>query len=207
MKQTYKIAVTGGVASGKSSVCNFFQKKGIPVISLDRIAHEVVLPGEPAFNKIKAHFGPSVIRADGSLNRPHLRKKITGNEEAKTAIESIVQPEILRSMNQQIKAHESAGEPFIVVEIPLLFELGMETMFDTSVLVCVSSAQQIERLMHRDNVTKENAQSLINIQMAQDAKLKKAEHVIENTGGIDLMYKKAEDVLKKIIKNYANLSK
>ncbi len=207
MKSIFKIAVTGGVASGKSSVCDFFRKKGYPVISLDKIAHEVVLPGQPAFNKIIRHFGQSVILENGSLNRAQLRERITDNPESKSIIESIVQPEILKTMHNRIKVHETSEEPFVVIEIPLLFELGMEELFDTSIAVSVSSSQQIKRLMERDNVTKENAQSLINIQMPQDEKLKKAQYIIENTEGIDSMHKSAEEILKKIIKNYENLSK
>ena len=207
MKSTFKIAVTGGVASGKSSVCDFFKKKGIPVISLDKIAHEVVLPGRPAFKKIVAHFGPDVILGDGSLNRARLREHITANPKSKNTIESIVQPEILKSMHRLIGEYESLEKSFVVIEIPLLFELGMETMFDTSILVCVSSAQQIERLMQRDNVTQESAQSLIKIQMPQEEKLRKAKYIIENTEGIDLMYKNTEIIFKKIIENHENLSK
>ena len=207
MKSTFKIAVTGGVASGKSSVCDFFKKKGIPVISLDKIAHEVVLPGRPAFKKIVDHFGPDVILGDGSLNRVRLREHITANPKSKNTIESIVQPEILKSMHRLIGEYESLEKSFVVIEIPLLFELGMETMFDTSILVCVSSAQQIERLMQRDNVTQESAQSLIKIQMPQEEKLRKAKYIIENTEGIDLMYKNTEIIFKKIIENHENLSK
>ena len=207
MKSTFKIAVTGGVASGKSSVCDFFKKKGIPVISLDKIAHEVVLPGRPAFKKIVDHFGPDVILGDGSLNRVRLREHITANPKSKNTIESIVQPEILKSMHRLIGEYESLEKSFVVIEIPLLFELGMETMFDTSILVCVSSAQQIERLMQRDNVTQKSAQSLIKIQMPQEEKLRKAKYIIENTEGIDLIYKNTEIIFKKIIENHENLSK
>ncbi len=207
MNSICKIAVSGGAASGKSSVCGYFKEKGIRVVSLDDLSREVVLPGKPGFVKIVKHFGDIVVLNDGTLDRTLLRKRITEKPESKKIIEAIVQPEIIKLMNNLINESESKGEAYIVVEVPLLFELGMEGMFDACILVCIDYNLQVERLMQRDNVTKEDACSLIKIQMPQADKLKRAEFIVENTGGLDVLFENTNTVFKKIVEKTRNMSK
>ncbi len=207
MKTVVKIAVTGGVASGKSTVCGFFKKKNITVISLDQLARAVVLPGCPALQCIVDHFGAGILQADGALDRKQLRQMMTRLPESRTIIEGCVQPEILNAMRVDIANAEAAGESVVVIEVPLLFELNMESMFDACILVCVDSGEQVKRVMDRDNVTEESARALIGLQMSQEEKCSRAQYIIENTGGIDTMYKSAGDVLKKILEKHDILSK
>lgn len=202
-----RIAVTGGVASGKSTVCNYFREKDIVVISLDEIAHRVVLPGEKAYQEIVRFFGSGAVLEDGMLDRPFLRDKMTADPGAKSFLESTVQPEILNTMNREMMSCEADGDRFVVVEVPLLFETGLEAAFDVSLLVCVSGAAQLERLMQRDGVTKEGAEALIRIQMSQEEKRQKADYVVENTGDIDSVYKYTDAVFKKIVEKFDNISK
>lgn len=202
-----KIAVTGGVASGKSTVCNYFRKNGIKVVSLDEIARRVVLPGEKAYNGIIEHFGEDVVLEGGNLDRPLLRKKITADPSYKALLESIVQPEILAAMEVEISAGEKGGGRFAVIEIPLLFEKGLEESFDTNILVCTDHERQIRRLMERDNVSRDGAVSLISIQMPQEEKRKKADYIIENDGGLEPVYEKTRAVFKKIAEKFDNIPK
>lgn len=207
MTSIFKIAVSGGAASGKSSVCGFLGKEGIKVISLDNLAREVVLPGKAGFENIVKHFGKRVVLDDGTLDRAMLRRFMTEDPESKTIIESFVQPEIIRLMETLIGEYDARGDAFVVVEVPLLFELGMEGFFDASVLVCIDADKQVERLMARDDVTKEAARSLIKIQMPQADKLRRAEFIVENTSDLDALREKTEDVFVKIAEKKVNMSK
>lgn len=201
MNSIFKIAVSGGAASGKSSVCKYFENKGIKVIGLDKLAHEVVLPGMGAFDKIAGYFGDRAVLDDGTLNRVFLRQLITENPEAKKKIEAIVQPEILELMHSLIRKYDAAGDTFVVVEVPLLFELGMEAMFDANILVCINSELQIERLMCRDGVTREDALALIDLQMPQDEKFKRAGYIVQNSSGVDDLFENTEKIFNKIVEN------
>lgn len=205
--QILKIAVTGGAASGKSTVCKFFTDNGITVISLDQLAREVVLPGAEGYIKLVDHFGNGIVLADETLDRAMLRRFITEKPELKTIVEGVVQPEIINLMHDLIEKAERSGESVVVVEVPLLYESGLETLFDACLLVCIDSALQIERLMERDGVTKEGAISLINLQMPQAEKKKRAEFIVENTCGYEALLVKTRAVYEKILEKTMNMSK
>ena len=207
MNKVFTIAVTGGAASGKSTVCRFFTDNGITVITLDKLSREVVLPGGQGYIKLVEYFGLDIVLPDRSLDRALLRRFITENSEYKKIIEGIVQPEIINLMHDLIDKAAKAGASFVVVEVPLLYESGMEMLFDACLLVCVDSSLQVDRLMERDGVTKEEAVSLINIQMTQAEKKKKAGFIVENTGGRDALFAKTEAVFEKILEKTMNMSK
>ena len=207
MKSICKIAVSGGAASGKSSVCKFFTSINIRVINLDNLSREVVLPGQPCLEKIVDYFGKEFVMETGELNRPLLRQCITESPMKKKALEDIVQPEIFILMHNLIDKCQSSGEQYVVVEVPLLFELGLEKMFDANILVCIGNDIQIQRLMKRDSVTKADAKALLNIQMPQAEKRKRAEFVVENTSGIDDLLEKTKGVFNKIVEKNKIYSK
>lgn len=206
-KKIKKIAVTGGAASGKSTVCSCLEKKGLPVISLDAISRDVVQPGMPAYKKIVASFGEEVLQNDGSLNRPVLRDMITRDPQRRKALESWVQPEILRMMQDKINQYEKQGRPAVVVEVPLLFELNLEKKFDVSVLVAVEKNIQIRRLTSRDCVSEDAAKALVDIQMALDEKKKRADIIIENNGSYEMLCSSTEKVFKIYFENSLLMSK
>lgn len=202
-----KIAVTGGAASGKSTVCRCLEEKGLPVISLDAISREVVLPGMPAHGAIVRGFGPEALKGDGTLDRSALRVMITRDPQKKKTLESLVQPEILRVMNQRIQACEERGGRAVVVEIPLLFELGMEKDFDLTVLVAVDETTQARRLVDRDRVTEASARALIRIQMPLEEKKKKADVIIDNNGSHEQLCRSTNRAFEKIFENVYLMSK
>jgi dephospho-CoA kinase len=179
-EKTLKIAVTGGAASGKSTVCRCLREKGLTVISLDDVSRELMKPGMPVFQSIVHRFGKGVVLSDGTLDRQVLREMITRDPGAKKDLESMVQPEILSTMVRWMAECEERKEPFVVVEVPLLFECNLESMFDVSILVTVDRDVQIRRLMARDGVSEDDAGRLLNIQMDQAEKMKRADIVIPN---------------------------
>jgi dephospho-CoA kinase len=174
------VAVTGGAGSGKSTVCRYLATKGAHLIDADQIAREVVMPGTRGLEKVADRFGPSVMGRDGSLDRAALRRMILADERAREELEAILHPEILALLKTRVKEASRSGCEVVVVEIPLLFELDMGGEFDTTVLVKASRETKVRRLTTRDRVSKADAQRLLNLQMADSDKEKRADIVIEN---------------------------
>ncbi len=177
-----RIAVTGGIGSGKSLVCRRLAEKGLVVVSTDELSRRAVAPGTEAHAKIAGHFGDGVLMPDQTVNRPALRRIISADTEAKNALESFVHPEVLRQMVEIIEEAAEKGEPLVVVEVPLLFESGFEVWFDRVILVSVALERRIERIVARDGVPREEALAMMKIQMPEQEKRKRADFVIDNNG-------------------------
>jgi dephospho-CoA kinase len=180
-----KLGITGGVGSGKSTVCACLARKGMTVVKTDDLARTAVLPGTPAYGRIVSHFSGHVVTQDGLLDRQRLRDAITRDPEKKAVLEGIIHPEVFRLMAEAYDAARERGEGIVAVEVPLLFEVGMERFFDATLLVCADRDIRIRRIIKRDHVTKDQAEALIGIQMPDDEKRKKADYVIENNGPIE----------------------
>ena len=180
--QPYRVALTGGIASGKSTVADLFAALGVPVIDTDVIARQVVEPGQPALAKISATFGPDVLDADGRLDRRRMRERIFADPDAKRRLEAILHPAIRAEMEQQSMA---AQGPYQVLVIPLLTEGGRRDHVDRVLLVDVPEELQIQRLMMRDGVSHEQAQASLNAQATRAQRLALADDVIRNTGRVD----------------------
>ena len=177
-----RVALTGGAGVGKSSVLRHLEGRGVRVMDADGIAREVVAEGTRGYRRIVARFGEEVRLPGGGLDRGALRERITRDPDAKAALEAIVHPEIIALMEERMDAAEGAGEPLAVVEVPLLFELGMEGMFDQVLLVRLSRELQVERLMARDSVSRERAEALLALQMPEAEKAARGCYEVENGG-------------------------
>ena len=177
----FRVALTGGIASGKTVVANIFATHGVPVIDTDVIAREVAEPGQPALAAVVEAFGTGVLAADGRLDRPRLRERIFGDAEARRRLEAILHPAIRAEMERQSRA---AGGPYQVLVIPLLVEGGRRDHIDRVLVVDVPEATQIERLMRRDGVSRDQAEAALRAQASRDARLAFADDVIENTGDV-----------------------
>ena len=175
----FRVALTGGIASGKSTVADQFAAKGVPVIDTDVIAREVVEPGQPALAAVVDAFGSQVLGDDGRLDRPRLRERIFGDAAARRRLEAILHPAIRAEMERQSRA---AGGPYQILVIPLLVEGGRRDHIDRVLVVDVPEATQIERLVRRDGVSREQAAAALRAQATRDARLAFADDVIENTG-------------------------
>lgn len=176
------IGLTGGVATGKSSVARFFARRGVPVIDADQIARDVVLPESPAFKKIIAEFGPEVLTQDGVLDRKRLGTMVFSNTEKRRLLESILHPEIRCLAEKRIAEAAAAGHKRLIYMAPLLIEAGADDRVDTIWVVTVSPEIQLERLMRRDGITREQAQSIIDSQMPLSEKKRYGSVVIDNSG-------------------------
>lgn len=184
MPKLMRVAVTGSAGSGKSTVCQYLKKKGLVVIDLDALSRDVVSSGSPALDAIKTEFGSEAVNSDEGLNRPYLRGLIMSDSNLKKKLEDILHPQIIANMNKMIDDAFQRGEEIVVVEVPLLFETGMEKMFDLVIVVICDPNGRIMRLSLRDGVSLEEAAMLISIQMSDDAKIEKAGYLISNSGGV-----------------------
>jgi len=182
-----KIAVTGGAGSGKSTVCERLQALGLKVVSADVLAREAVQPGRPAYEKVLAHFGLNVVRADGKLDRRLLRHIIVNDDRARDALERCVHPEIIALIHTYL-TDEKHTAPAVAIEVPLLFELALETGFDVVLLVIAARKVQTRRLIERDRVSAQDAEALIDSQMADADKIKKSDFVIRNEGSLEALH-------------------
>lgn len=177
-----RVALTGGIASGKSTVADLFAARGVPVIDTDVIAREVVEPGTPALAAVVEAFGPEVLGADGRLDRRRMRERIFGDAAARRRLEGILHPAIRAEMARRSLA---AGGPYQVLVIPLLAEGGRRDHVDRVLLVDVPEELQVERLMRRDGVSREQAAASLGAQAGRAARLAIADDVILNTGRAD----------------------
>ena len=197
-----KVAVTGCAGSGKTSVCNRFKELGTKVISSDVLAREVVAQDSPAYHKIINYFGKKVLKKDGSLNRRMLRRIIINDNIARKAIESFVHPEIIKLMHSQMIKAEKHGNHVVLVEVPLLFELSLEDRFDVVIAVIAGRKLRVKRLMDRDDVSREDAEALLNYQLPDEDKARRAEFVIKNDGSFARMIRSVDHLYKDLVQKY-----
>ena len=178
----FRVALTGGIASGKSTVASLFAELGVPVIDTDVIAREVVEPGQPALAAVVAAFGSEVLGDDGRLDRRRLRERIFTDAGARQRLNAILHPAIRAEMERQSRA---AGGEYQLLVIPLLTEGGRREHIDRVLLVDVPEALQVERLMMRDAVSREQAQASLNAQATRAERLAMADDVLRNSGQPD----------------------
>ena len=178
----FRVALTGGIASGKSTVADLFAALGVPVIDTDVIAREVVEPGQPALAAVVKAFGSEVLGNDGRLDRRRLRERIFADAGARARLNAILHPAIRAEMERQSQA---AGGDYQLLVIPLLTEGGRRDHIDRVLLVDAPEALQVERLMMRDGVSREQAVASLNAQATRAERLAMADDVLRNSGQPD----------------------
>lgn len=176
-----RIGLTGGIASGKSTVADFFAALGVPVIDTDIIAREIVKPGEPALDEIRFAFGDDVINADGSLDRTQLRKIVFADDALRARLESILHPRIRDVALQQASL---ASEPYVIIVVPLLFESPMKDAMNRILVVDCDEETQLQRLTTRDQESEEQARRIIAAQASRAERLSIADDVITNENNL-----------------------
>lgn len=191
------IGLTGGIASGKSTVSNMLKDLNIPVIDADEEARLAVEKEEKAYFAIIDHFGEDILTEAGSIDRMKLGEIIFNDQHQRTILNSIVHPAVREKMLQKKEVYDRSGHPIIVLDIPLLFESRLTSMVDKVIVVYVDEHLQLERLMRRNGFTKNEALSRISSQMALKDKQKSADAVINNNGSIEETRKQLLSILKR----------
>ncbi|MBT8136670.1 MAG: dephospho-CoA kinase [Gammaproteobacteria bacterium] len=177
-----RIGLTGGIASGKSTVATMFSECDVAVIDSDLIARELVMPGQPALKEIAAEFGASVLDADGQLDRQQMRALVFADPAMRHRLEAILHPPIRATMLARAKAAEG---PYRLLVIPLLFETGMQTLVDRVLVVDCPQQLQLERLTARDGSDETTARQILAAQISRSERLAGADDVLVNADGLD----------------------
>jgi len=181
MRGSYRIGLTGGIASGKSTVANLFAALGVPIVDTDVLSREVVAPGSPLLRQITDHFGMQLQSEDGTLNRQELRKRIFADPEQRKWLEALLHPAIRKLTDARC---EAATGPYVIVAIPLLVETSGEDRFDRVLVVDCEPKLQLARLIARDGTGREEALRTLAAQATREQRLAVADDVIHNDGDI-----------------------
>ncbi|MET0498141.1 MAG: dephospho-CoA kinase [Steroidobacteraceae bacterium] len=176
------IALTGGIASGKSAVARLFADRNVPVLDTDQIARDVVEPGQPALAQIATMFGTDVLDASGQLDRSRMRDLVFADPEQRKRLEAILHPAI----REELKRRSALAEgPYQIHVIPLLVESGQRSAYDRVLVVDCPEEEQLRRLTGRDGSTVEQAKNILAAQTSREQRLSVADDVIVNTGSVE----------------------
>ena len=176
------IGLTGGIATGKSEVARMLAARGATIIDADELAREVVRPGQPALAQIVERFGAEMLNADGTLDRTRLAQVVFAHPQARRQLEHITHARIGELIQQRIAAAFAHDAQLVVVDIPLLFESRRDDVFEGTLLVYAPRDVQLQRLMSRDGLSREDAEQRLEAQLPIEEKRSKATWVIDNSG-------------------------
>ncbi len=192
------IGLTGGIGSGKSTVAKMLRKLGAAVIDSDQIAHQLLMPHQPSFTQVIEHFGPSILQANGLLDRTKLRIIIFNTPAERHWLEQLLHPLIKAEILKQ--AAGISAKTYLIVEIPLLIEANFQDSVDRILVIDCPEDCQIERIMQRDSVSREEAQNALQTQTSREQRLAKADDILQNSETLDKLKKKVEALHQYYIK-------
>ena len=202
------IGLTGGIASGKSTVSSFLQELGAVVIDADEVARLVVEPGQPAWRDIAAVFGEAVLNPDGNLNREALGTRVFGCPERLQQLNRITHPRVIKYFHEKLESiKKEQPEAIVVLDVPLLFESGMDKMCDEVWVVWIDRELNITRLQERDGLSRDEAVKRIEAQMPLEEKVQKADRVIDNTGNLEDTFQQIGTIFHESIGKVTNTYK
>ena len=188
---SYVVVLTGGIASGKTAVSDIFSSKGISVVDADVIARMLVEPGRPALERIKEAFGTGIIDQNGRLDRSKVREMIFADTRLRTKLENILHPAIRQESLTQLK---SSKTPYVIYVVPLLAESGSPYRGDRVLLVDVQEETQIERVIARDDIDREQAEAILDAQASRSERMTLADDVVVNDGDLESLHHAVEDL-------------
>ena len=191
------IGITGGIASGKSTVTEFLRQQGYQVIDADQVVHELQEPGGSLYQALLSAFGSTILQEDGRLDRPKLGAMIFGNPEL-LAQSSQIQNQIIREELADRRDLLAETEDIFFMDLPLLFELQYEDWFDQIWLVDVTKETQLSRLMTRNGLSQEEAEKRIAAQLSLQEKRKRSDLLIDNNGSLEETRQQIRDALQKL---------
>ncbi|WP_445777841.1 dephospho-CoA kinase [Shewanella sp.] len=201
--QKFVVGLTGGIASGKTTVANLFAEFGIELVDADVIAREVVAKGSAGLTAIVDHFGDEILLANGQLDRATLRNKVFNNETQRLWLNNLLHPMIRQKMLDQVQASTSK---YVIMVVPLLFENQLDSLVSTTLVVDISPELQISRTMQRDGVSQQQVEHILASQMSRQQRIDKANHIIDNQGDIELLRSQVTHLHQLFLQQAAELS-
>lgn len=192
-----RIALTGGIATGKTYVANKIREAGVPIVDADVLSREVVAPGTPGLAAVRKRFGPDAVRRDGTMDRVRMAQIIFKDKRARLDLEGIIHPAVQRAVDDFF-AQLPKRTPFAVADIPLLFETGRENQFQATIVVACPRDMQLQRVMERNKLSKEDAERRLNAQLPIDQKVKKATYVIRTDGTFEDTDRQVAELIKSL---------
>jgi len=192
-----RIALTGGIGCGKSTICQLFLSHNIPVIDTDLISRELVEPGQPALEEITTLFGKDILLDDGALNRKALSQIVFNSSEKRILLESILHPKIRDSIEQELsKLHT----PYVIIAVPLLIETNQQSNYNRVLVVDCDEQMQINRTLSRDKRSIEEINSIIKTQAPRQLRLSYADDIINNSNNIESLNAQVDQLHNKYMK-------
>jgi dephospho-CoA kinase len=194
------VGLTGGIASGKSTVARMLQQRGAAIIDSDEIAREVTAPGTPALDEIVRAFGPDLLTPEGTLDRKRLGALVFSDPERRRQLERITHPHIRAEMRQRLERLRRGANPPVVavVVIPLLYETGAEAEVDVVVVAAARGEDQVRRLMARDCLTREQAEARVAAQMRIAEKAERADFVLDTSAGLEETARQVANLMRRL---------
>lgn len=186
--------LTGGIASGKSTIAAMFVERGAAAIDADALARDVVLPGKLAYEKVLEEFGHEILLPDKTINRALLREIVFGNTQRRRLLENIIHPEIRNEAFLRIESYRKEGVNYCIYHAALLVEAGEYRNLDGLIVVKVEKRQQVERLVAREGVTIREAEALIRTQFPLEKKLEVADYIIDNSESLENTKRQVEEL-------------
>lgn len=176
----YAVGLTGGIASGKTTISSLFAELGVPVVDTDLISRELLEPGELANRQVREHFGDAILKTDDEIDRGKLREIVFSRRDEKSWLEKMLHPLIYQRSLEAIRAHSRAD--YVLVVVPLLFETNFQSLVDRVLAVDCPVEQQIERLLKRDRIDRQLVDKMLAQQLDNSTRLKRAHDSIDNRG-------------------------
>ena len=202
------VALTGGIATGKSVVARFLEERGCAVHSADLVAHEVMAPGGPAWKNLTAHFGPGILNPDRTINRPRLGALVFAHEAERRFLNSVVHPLVLEKKKEVIARLEQEGKTKIYVsEAALTIEAGYADFYDKVIVAFCRPEVQVARLMARDGLSREAALQKIRAQMPHEEKKRQAAYLIDTSGSLSDTESRTDRIFRRLRHDYAEKEK
>jgi dephospho-CoA kinase len=197
------VALTGGIAAGKSVVAQIFEQLGCYIHESDNLAHQLIEPEKPAWKAIVDHFGRRILNLDKTINRSILGRIVFNNSEERRYLDDLLHPLVIKKKKDLVRRIRNRGRHKIFVSVAALtFEAGFADYFDKIVVVYCDKKTQMKRLMERDNITREEALNKIRSQMRPEEKLKSSDYIIDTSGTLQQTVEQAEKVFRNLMVDY-----
>ncbi len=191
--------LTGGIASGKTTVADILKELGAYIVDFDLLAREIIEPGRRAFKEIVDYFGQKILCSDGHIDRKKLSRIVFSDHEKRKILEGFTHPPILDTFSKRVESIALRGKPSVIIAVvPLLFELKLQSLFNKTILVYIPAEEQLKRLITRDKIEREEALRIIQSQLPIDEKIDLADYLIDNHGNERATRKEVESLWLKL---------